>query len=83
MLSLILPCPANGGLPPVASKLTSALSAGGEARALIMDFIGHDSPEMSQLYTHTELAQKALAQSKLITLIRPLGAIVEKNKGAS
>lgn len=71
------------GFHSLRHMVTSALSAGGEARALIMDFIGHDSPEMSQLYTHTELAQKALAQSKLITLIRPLGAIVEKNKGAS
>jgi len=68
------------GFHSLRHMVTSALSAGGEGRALIMDFIGHNSPEMSQIYTHTELEQKALAQTKLLTMIRPLGAIVAKNK---
>jgi hypothetical protein len=44
-----------------------------------MDLVGHDSPEMSGVYTHTELLQKVAAQAKLLAAIGPLAGIFKGN----
>lgn len=59
--------------------VTSTLTSAGEARAVVMDLVGHDSAEMSQVYTHTELLQKSAAQQKLLSLIPALGALASKS----
>ena len=64
------------GFHALRHTVTSTLSAAGEARAVVMDLVGHDSAEMSHVYTHTELLQKAAAQEKLLKRIKPLAAIV-------
>lgn len=65
------------GFHSLRHTVTSTLSAAGEARAVVMDLVGHDSPEMSHIYTHTELVQKAAAQEKLIKLMPSLSTISE------
>lgn len=64
------------GFHALRHTVTSTLSAAGEARAVVMDLVGHDSAEMSQVYTHTELKQKAEAQKKLLARIKPLARVI-------
>lgn len=59
------------GFHSLRHTVTSVMSAAGVPRAVVMDLVGHDSPEMSQVYTHTELSQKAAAQEKLLKLLQP------------
>lgn len=61
-------------------SVTTTLSNAGEARAVVMDLVGHDSVEMSHVYTTTELKQKVAAQAKLMPL---LSAVVSQSKGAA
>ena len=64
------------GFHSLRHTVTSTLSAAGETRAVVMDLVGHKSAEMSGVYTHVELMQKAAAQAKLLAAIRPLAAMI-------
>jgi integrase len=58
--------PSTVGFHCFRHTVTSMLNAAGVPRSVIMDLVGHDSPEMSLIYTHAEMVEKEEAQQKLL-----------------